>query len=113
MARTRTHPTRAPRESSSNRADHRPLRPAYRRSRDLPGLLPLLGWELARGGLVDQDRLVALLRRALRIERQRGLRGDWTYDLARHERLLQAYRHEARVLQQNRKWSQSTLAARS
>jgi hypothetical protein len=30
----------------------------------------------------------------LRVERQRGIAGHWTYDLARHARLLRAYRAE-------------------
>jgi hypothetical protein len=37
-------------------------------------------------------RLLARLRCALRRERQRGLSGHWTYDLARHAQLLRAYR---------------------
>jgi hypothetical protein len=34
------------------------------------------------------------MRRALRIERQRGRGGHWAYDLARHAQLLRAYRTE-------------------
>jgi hypothetical protein len=34
------------------------------------------------------------MRRALRIERQRGIAGHWAYDLARHAQLLSAYRAE-------------------
>lgn len=34
------------------------------------------------------------MRRALRLERQRGRAGHWAYDLARHAQLLRAYRSE-------------------
>ena len=37
-------------------------------------------------------RLLAVLRRALRAERNRGLTGHWTYDLSRHAQLLAIYR---------------------
>jgi hypothetical protein len=37
------------------------------------------------------------LRRALRAERQRGIGGHWSYDLARHAQLLHAYRAEAKA----------------
>jgi hypothetical protein len=36
--------------------------------------------------------LLARLRRALRAERQRGIAGHWSYDLARHSELLAVYR---------------------
>lgn len=36
--------------------------------------------------------LLARLRRALRAERQRGVAGHWSYDLARHSELLTVYR---------------------
>lgn len=66
---------------------------SYDRSRDLPGLLTLWPWEIAPD-LANRMRLLSLLRKALRIERQRGIAGHWTYDLGRHARLLQAYRAE-------------------
>jgi hypothetical protein len=66
----------------------------YERVRDLPKLLPLWEWELATPSAAEHARLLARLRRALRHERQRGLSGDWTYDLARHAQLLRAYRAE-------------------
>ena len=43
-------------------------------------------------------RIVARLRRALRAERQRGIAGHWTYDLARHIELLRLYRTELAAL---------------
>jgi hypothetical protein len=66
----------------------------YQRTRDLPKLLPLWEWELATPSEAEHARLLARLRRALRSERQRGLSGHWTYDLARHAQLLRAYRAE-------------------
>ncbi|CAN1725104.1 protein of unknown function [Hyphomicrobium sp. 1Nfss2.1] len=36
------------------------------------------------------------MRRALRLERQRGIAGHWAYDLARHAALLNAYRAETK-----------------
>lgn len=66
----------------------------YDRGRDLPPLLALWPWELEDAGIDGQQRLVARLRRALRLERQRAIAGHWTYDLARHARLLAAYRSE-------------------
>ncbi len=66
----------------------------YQRARDLPKLLPLWAWELATPSQAEHARLLARLRCALRRERQRGLSGHWTYDLARHAQLLRAYRAE-------------------
>nr|PZN85721.1 MAG: hypothetical protein DIU57_06060 [Pseudomonadota bacterium] len=67
---------------------------SYDRKRDLPGLLALWPWEIEDTSLEGHRRLVDLLRRALRQERQRGLKGHWTYDVARHARLLSAYKCE-------------------
>jgi hypothetical protein len=66
----------------------------YDRARDLPRLLPLWPRELETRSESDHARLLAMMRRALRRERQRGLAGHWTYDLARHAHLLRAYRAE-------------------
>jgi hypothetical protein len=66
----------------------------YLRSRDLPKLLPLWPREIEVLSQADHLRLLAKLRKALRAERQRGLRGHWAYDLARHAQLLRAYRAE-------------------
>ncbi len=67
---------------------------AYQRARDLPRLLPLWPHELETIDLAQHARLLARMRRALRIERQRGRGGHWAYDLARHAELLRAYRLE-------------------
>jgi len=67
----------------------------YDRARDLPKLIGLWPWELGDQTLAGHEQLLKLLRRALRRERQRGLAGHWTYDLARHTALLKAYQSEA------------------
>jgi hypothetical protein len=66
----------------------------YDRRRDLPRLLPLWPHEIEAASLGEHARLLARMRRALRIERQRGRGGHWAYDLARHAHLLRAYRAE-------------------
>jgi hypothetical protein len=63
-------------------------------ARDLPKLVPLWPCEIAVCAPSDHERLLAKLRRALRVERQRGIAGHWAYDLARHAQLLRAYRVE-------------------
>ncbi|WP_171988130.1 DUF6477 family protein [Hyphomicrobium sp. NDB2Meth4] len=68
----------------------------YERARDLPRLLPLWPQELETRCLDEHARLLARMRRALRLERQRGIAGHWAYDLARHAALLSAYRAETR-----------------
>ena len=67
---------------------------AYDRRRDLPRLLPLWPHEIEATSLGEHAQLLARMRRALRIERQRGRGGHWAYDLARHAQLLSAYRAE-------------------
>ena len=71
----------------------------YERTRDLAGLLPLWPAEIADDTLEGRQRIVQRLRRALREERRRGVAGHWTYNLARHAALLQAYKHEAACLE--------------
>ncbi len=66
----------------------------YERARDLPRLLPLWPHEMETPCASYHARLLAMMRCALRRERQRGLAGHWTYDLARHAQLLRAYRAE-------------------
>jgi len=61
---------------------------------ELASLVALWPEELADKSRLGHERRLALLRRALRAERQRGLAGHWTYDLARHERLWRVYRSE-------------------
>jgi len=66
----------------------------YDRRRDLPRLLPLWPHEIEVASATEHARLIARMRRARRIERQRGHAGHWAYDLARHAALLRAYRAE-------------------
>ncbi|KAB2940556.1 MAG: DUF6477 family protein [Hyphomicrobium sp.] len=66
----------------------------YDRRRDLPRLLPLWPHEMELTSVAEHARLLARMRRALRLERQRGRAGHWAYDLARHAQLLRAYRAE-------------------
>ena len=73
---------------------------SYQRARDLPRLLPLWPHEIETASLAEHARLLARMRRALRMERQRGIAGHWTYDLARHARLLSAYRAETDAYRQ-------------
>ena len=70
----------------------------YERKRDLPTLIALWPWEIETHDAAAQRRLVTNIRRALRIERQRGVAGHWAYDLTRHARLITAYRCEAALL---------------
>jgi hypothetical protein len=69
-------------------------RAGYQRARDLPKLLPLWPHEIEVSSVSEHARLLARMRRALRVERQRGIAGHWAYDLARHAQLLRAYRAE-------------------
>jgi hypothetical protein len=57
-------------------------------------LLPLWPHEIGDRSLAGRRRVVALLRRALRAERKRGLAGHWTYDLSRHAQLIALYHAE-------------------
>ncbi len=71
----------------------------YERMRDLPRLLPFVATELLElecetTPLAAQAHLVALLKRALRVERTRGRAGHWSYDLGRHSALLWAFKCE-------------------
>ncbi len=66
---------------------------AYLRARDL-AKLPLWPHEIQVLNAGEHARLLARMRRALRLERQRGIAGHWAYDLARHAQLLRAYRAE-------------------
>lgn len=62
----------------------------YCRCRDLPKLLPIDTGALSDGSKAGRSWILSRLRRALRSERQRGLAGHWTYDLARHVQLRRA-----------------------
>ena len=79
-----------------------PVLDRYVRARDLPRLVPLWPEELSDETGEGRQRLVLRLHSLLRRERQRGLNGDWSYDLARHRQLLVAYRAECLLLQCDR-----------
>ena len=66
----------------------------YDRARDLPRLLLMWPEEIADDTHEGRIRVIKKLRRVLRQERQRGIAGHWTYNLARHMALTRAYRHE-------------------
>jgi hypothetical protein len=66
---------------------------------EIAKLLPLWPRELADMSPAGRAHVVATLKRALRAERRRGLAGHWTYNLARHRQLLQAYRAEMAAAQ--------------
>jgi hypothetical protein len=76
----------------------RPSRPEYDRRTALARVLALWPSEIEDESLQGRVRIVAKLRRALRAERQRGLAGHWTYDLARHAELLRVYKQELQAL---------------
>jgi hypothetical protein len=71
-----------------------PSKAALDRAARLASLLPLWPHEAADTTYAGRLRLLAKLRRALRKERQKGLAGHWSYDLARHRKLLSEYRAE-------------------
>jgi hypothetical protein len=73
---------------------------ACARRRELQRLLPLWPHEIADGSLAAQRRLCRLLLAAVRRERQRGIAGEWTYDVVRHAALARALRPELARLAQ-------------
>jgi hypothetical protein len=82
----------------------------YCRDVDLPRLVALWPTEIADTSEFGRLRLLARLRTALRGERQRGIAGHWSYDLARHHQLLAAYRAEAEALLQMQRSAPSVFA---
>ncbi len=75
----------------------RPWQWSGNRSGELARLLPLWPSQLEDVSIAGRQRIVALLARALRGERQRGRGGHWAYDLSRHaalNRVLQIERSE-------------------
>jgi hypothetical protein len=76
----------------------RPAARPYNRAADLRRLLPLWPEELADASIAGRTRLLQMLERALRAERQRGIGGHWTYDLSRHASLWAALQTERAAL---------------
>src|SRR5262245_47629625 len=72
--------------------DLAPTEEEIRRHRaELARLLPLWPHELTDTSPAGTAHILAVLERALRAERRRGLAGHWTYNLSRHAQLLRAY----------------------
>lgn len=86
------------------------LRRDYDRARDLARLLPLWPAEIANPTPEGRKRVVAKLEKALREERRRGIAGHWGYDLARHESLHRAYRHELALAMRSLRGGASLIA---
>ncbi len=76
----------------------------YDRQRDPPCLIRVCPQQLESSDLLDRYAVIRKLYAALRAKRQRGHLGHWTYDLARHSRLLTPIA---------RSWSTSKNNARS
>ncbi|MFN0218062.1 MAG: hypothetical protein ACKVP4_04505 [Hyphomicrobium sp.] len=71
-----------------------PQRNPAERRRELSALLPLWPKDIDDVTTEGRGRLIAVLERALRAERRRGIAGHWTYDLARHAALHRAWTRE-------------------
>lgn len=92
------HAGRLAHPRTNNAHPTRSQAPRYDRERDLPRLIRLWPDEVASRAPAVLELIVRKLRAALRAERQRGLAGHWTYDLARHSQLHAAYRAELHSL---------------
>jgi hypothetical protein len=78
---------------------NKPTKPPYDRVKQLTKLVGLWPHELQDCTEDGTLHVIALLRKALRGERQRGHAGHWTYDLNRHVALVEALREERARLQ--------------
>jgi hypothetical protein len=72
----------------------RPIEGEYCRAEQLPPLLKLWPNEVEDYSYPGTLKIAALLRKALRIERNRGRTRDWAYDLNRHLGLIDALKAE-------------------
>jgi hypothetical protein len=73
-------------------------RAAYCREKDLPRLTGLWPREINAVDIKSRERIIAILRNALRLERQRGKSGHWCYDINRHLALKRALTQEVIAL---------------
>jgi hypothetical protein len=89
---------RPPQLASRRIVGFRPAAIRYCRDKDLARLLPLWPEELADASIAGRSKLVQMLERALRAERQRGVGGHWSYDLSRHAALMWALKAERTAL---------------
>ena len=69
-------------------------RAAYCREKDLPRLTGLWPGEINSMDIKKRQQIIATLKNALRLERQRGRSRHWCYDINRHLALKQALTHE-------------------
>lgn len=88
----------APGHQRHVRRKRSPAGAAYDRERDLPRLVMIWPAELHDTSVAGRLHVVALINRALRNERRRGLAGSWSYDLGRHRALVIAARAEREAL---------------
>ncbi|MEJ2116480.1 MAG: hypothetical protein P8Y36_00700, partial [Alphaproteobacteria bacterium] len=72
------------RRGAPRKAARYTTRTAYNRKEQLPRLIGLWPHEVEDYSEAASERIVALLQKALRSERQRGIGGHWTYDVNRH-----------------------------
>lgn len=86
-------PIRKAQIPSCNSGRKPPKRP-YDRKVQLPKLIGLWPHETEDCSEAANARIVALLRKALRGERQRGQGGHWTYNVNRHLALIEALSEE-------------------
>ena len=104
-------------DRSASASMARQLRQAsdYLREKDLQRLIPIAPDQILDRSEANQMHIVSLLARALRMERQRGRSGHWTYDLNRHIGLAQAFTAETRTCRSCRAttpWTKKTAAQR-
>jgi hypothetical protein len=85
--------SKTPSRQVPQRAGKRAPRP-YDRLQQLPKLIGLWPSELTDGSAKGAEKILALLRKALRAERARGRAGHWTYDLNRHMALSESLKAE-------------------
>ncbi len=69
-------------------------RKVFERQTELPKLIGLWPSDLRDYSFEGTAKIIALLNKALRIERRRGSGGHWTYDLNRHLALSEALKFE-------------------
>lgn len=65
---------------------------------DVAQLLPIWPKDLGDRSREGRKKLVAVIERELRKERQRGFAGNAAYDVARHAKLSHLLKHERRAL---------------
>lgn len=87
-------------------------RAGYNRDKDLPRLTGLWPGEINTDDIKIRERIVAILRNALRLERQRGKAGHWCYDINRHLALKKALAQELIALRKLARIEKGPLRSR-